>query len=143
MGTTTANRDKFGDLPDDWCCRGECCGPGSWCCQRSGLHYHEDVEPPQWVGRPQPSLPASEWVSAEIHVVLGMEQDEWDAVMAAGRLTDGWTGVEVSNDPHWHSHPLLGITGHLHQGGRQPHAHRPKWEWDMDRPVFLSASDAA
>lgn len=38
---TTA--DAFGQLPDDWCCRGECCGPGSWCCGRAGTHAHTAV----------------------------------------------------------------------------------------------------
>lgn len=26
-----------------YCCRGECCGPGSWCCANAGEHKHEDM----------------------------------------------------------------------------------------------------
>lgn len=53
MVTSAEEHDKFGFLPEGgWCHRGECCGPGSWCCQRAGLHYHDDVRPPQWVGHP-------------------------------------------------------------------------------------------
>lgn len=26
----------------DYCCRGECCGPGSWCCEHAGPHTHDD-----------------------------------------------------------------------------------------------------
>lgn len=32
---------------DEYCCTpdsGDCCGPGSWCCARSGEHEHEDGE---------------------------------------------------------------------------------------------------
>ncbi len=25
----------------DHCCRGECCGPGSWCCAHAGEHSHD------------------------------------------------------------------------------------------------------
>lgn len=27
-------------VTDDYCCRGECCGPGSWCCSHAGPHNH-------------------------------------------------------------------------------------------------------
>lgn len=33
--------DSFGLIPDQFCCRGECCGAGSWCCARAGKHSHE------------------------------------------------------------------------------------------------------
>lgn len=33
--------DSFGFIPDQYCCRGECCGGGSWCCARAGKHSHE------------------------------------------------------------------------------------------------------
>ena len=31
---------------DEYCCRGECCGPGSWCCNRAGPHDHEELSDP-------------------------------------------------------------------------------------------------
>lgn len=38
----------------------------------------------------------------------------------------------------WHAHPVLGIDGHMHDGGYTAHTHLPKWEWDMT-PVDLEA----
>lgn len=34
--------DAYGIIPDTYCCRGECCGPGSWCCARAGKHDHDE-----------------------------------------------------------------------------------------------------
>ena len=34
--------DEQSDLEDDnYCCRGECCAPGSWCCGHAGPHEHD------------------------------------------------------------------------------------------------------
>ena len=29
-----------------YCCKGECCGPGSWCCARAGEHEHDPDDEP-------------------------------------------------------------------------------------------------
>lgn len=28
----------------EFCCQGECCGPGSWCCSHAGPHDHDRGE---------------------------------------------------------------------------------------------------
>ena len=30
-------------MDDCYCCRGECCGPGSWCCAHAGEHEHPEL----------------------------------------------------------------------------------------------------
>lgn len=37
--------DAFSPLPAEFCCRGECCEPGSWCCARAGSHMHTSTVP--------------------------------------------------------------------------------------------------
>lgn len=76
-----------------------------------------------------------------LHIVIGKTQEEWDALMAEARASG--TGVPVSNDPDYHAHPALGITGHLHpprNAGRRPHTHRPITSWDTT-PLFTDAPD--
>lgn len=85
----------------------------------------------------------SEPLGAEPHVVLGLDPDEWERRMIAtlrGPDSDDITldGVPVSLSPDFHSHPVLGIEGHLHDRGRHPHVHRPKVEWDST-PIPLAA----
>lgn len=63
------------------------------------------------------------------HQVLGLTQKEYaDEVTKPG-------GVSCIFHPNWHSHPVHGITGHLHPDGREPHIHRPTVEWDLDHPL--------
>lgn len=75
-------------------------------------------------------------MGTEIHVVLGMDPDEYEAELMLGRTRPDWEGIPVSKEPRWHSHPLLGISGHSHRDGRRPHTHMPEWTWDFT-PVFL------
>lgn len=59
----------------------------------------------------------------ELLVNLGLTQDEYDRILRA----EG--SIAVSKDPGWHSHPILGITGHLHRDGTKLHGHRPEVIW--------------
>ena len=74
-----------------------------------------------------------------LHVILGMEPEEYDRALAQGRKTIGWQGIPASKEPRYHSHPALGIIGHSHsrvEDARRPHVHRPEVGWDYT-PVFI------
>lgn len=75
--------------------------------------------------------PIAEFVEMkpELHVVLGMDPDEYEAALEAGRKMVGWQGMGATRDPRWHSHPLLGVTGHAHKDGRLIHGHLPEIHW--------------
>lgn len=30
-----------------FCCQGECCAPGSWCCAHAGTHDHDEPKAPE------------------------------------------------------------------------------------------------
>jgi hypothetical protein len=70
-----------------------------------------------------------------LHEVLGLHPDEYEM-----RLSDG-ESMPATLDPRWHSHPILGITGHSHskvEDARRPHGHHPEVGWNFD-PVFVGA----
>ena len=78
-----------------------------------------------------------------LHVILGMDPEEWDAAMERGRATPGWDGMPASEDPRYHAHPALGIIGHSHsrtEDARRPHGHRPVVNWDAT-PIFFEATN--
>lgn len=66
---------------------------------------------------------------------LGKSPEQYRAMLAIANLHG--EGVEISNDPAYHAHPVLGIIGHLHNKGRDPHTHRPVVTWDMHNPIPL------
>lgn len=77
-----------------------------------------------------------------VHVVLGMDPEEFDAAMFAGRQTPGWKGIGVSKEPAWHSHPALGIPGHSHgtvEEARAPHTHHAEMGW-CSTPIAVEGS---
>lgn len=47
----------------DPCCVGQCCGPGSYCCQNAGPHTHEEEE--RGTAFRDPADPAT-WVAAKL-----------------------------------------------------------------------------
>lgn len=78
--------------------------------------------------------------NGELYELLGMDPDDYDAAMAAGRNTVDWRGLPGNCEPRWHSHPALGITGHSHsrtEDARRPHGHRPVVGCDCT-PVFFA-----
>jgi hypothetical protein len=63
-----------------------------------------------------------------VHQVLGLSETEYELKLRAEGEAD------VRFEPRWHSHPVLGITGHAHSSvaeARRPHTHRPIVTWDM------------
>jgi len=78
---------------------------------------------------PQPRSPKP-------YVRLGLDEDEWWRRLNALGPDDA--GLDVSLEPKWHAHPALGISGHLHQGGAEPHVHAPTWTWNTE-PISLAA----
>lgn len=73
-----------------------------------------------------------------IHEILGSTEEEYELKLARNHMMSG-DGVPVSEEPRWHSHPVLGIKGHAHSSvkeARTPHTHRPEVQWDMT-PVAL------
>lgn len=78
-----------------------------------------------------------EVLGLEIHEVLGLTEAEYEIALVNARTVGG--GVPVTQEPRWHSHPVLGITGHLHSSteqARTPHTHRPEVDWSL-KPVFF------
>lgn len=74
-----------------------------------------------------------------LHVILGMDPEEWETAMETGRRTPGWRGMPASEAPNYHCHPALGIIGHSHskdEDARRPHVHRPVVQWD-GTPIFV------
>ncbi len=80
-------------------------------------------------------------MSESLHVILGMDPEEWDRAMEEGRRRPGgWQGMPASAEPRYHAHPAFGIIGHSHshtEEARRPHVHRPVVEWDHN-PIFVA-----
>jgi hypothetical protein len=83
-------------------------------------------------------------VSEALHVILGMDPEEWEMAMDLGRSTPGWSGMPADAEPRYHAHPALGIIGHSHsqtEEARRPHVHRPVVGWDH-KPIFVATQDS-
>lgn len=75
-----------------------------------------------------------------LHQIMGLDPEEYDRQMEAGRKTPGWEGMEATLDPRMHRHPLLGNLVHSHssvEDARRVHGHYPRISWDTD-PVFVA-----
>lgn len=65
----------------------------------------------------------------QVNLNLGVSAEEYEALR---RRPDG---IEVDKDPRWHSHPILGITGHLHPKDDGLHTHVPEVMWGDAVPI--------